>query len=176
MFFRKPDILDTASGTTAVLAALFVAVFFWQAAAGSAVQEEDYRADLLRAAEKRIAGERSQIASLLEMAGEGREEEAWAEGLAAADRYRGNSQFHLLLGRGHRRRGELAEAIGEYRRAVESNTDRRSPFYLGETLKALVGEGRAAYLPRGEGPPGSGDAAALRDLFFIERSLAGGCH
>ena len=180
MFFRKTDLLDTLSAAVLVLAGLFVVIFFWQAAAGGRGSEESFLAGLIRESEKRIDKERSQITFLREMVEEGRKEEAWEEGLAAAARLQGNSQFHLFLARGYRERGELAPAITEYRRAVEANrdyTDRRSPFYLGKKLKNLVREGRAAYLAGENRAPASGSVAdAVRNLFFLERSLAGGCH
>ena len=61
---------------------------------------------------------------------------------------------------------------GTYRRAVEANrdyTDRHSAFFLGEKLRSLIREGRKAYLA-------DGPSDAVRDLFFLERSLARGCH
>jgi tetratricopeptide (TPR) repeat protein len=180
MFFRKADLLDALSAAVLVLAGLFVVIFFWQAAAGDPGSEERFLAGLLKESEKRIDKERSQIAFLHEMVEEGRKDEAWEEGLAAAARLQGNSQFHLFLARGYRERGDLAPAITEYRRAVEANrdyTDRRSPFYLGKKLKDLVREGRAAYLAGENRAPAAGLVAdAVRNLFFLERSLAGGCH
>jgi hypothetical protein len=178
--FQKVDLLDALSAAVFVLAGLFVMIFFWQAAAGDRGSEENFLAGLLKESEKRIDKERSQIAFLHEMVEEGKKSEAWAEGLAAAARLQGNSQFHLFLARGYRERGELAPAITEYRRAVEANrdyTDRRSPFYLGKKLKDLVREGRAAYLTGENRSPVNRSAADnLRNLFFLERSLAGGCH
>jgi hypothetical protein len=173
---RGLDMVDGAAAAVMAAAALFVVTFFCQASAGAAGGEASYLAGLRQAAEKRIAKEREQVAFLLEREGA---EEAWNEGLAAASRLEGNSQFHLFLARGYRERGMLGSSIGEYRAAVEINrdyTDHRSPYYHGKALRALVKEARGIYLEKGRPRSGLADAAAVvRDLFYLERSLAGGC-
>lgn len=164
--------LDGASAAFMALAGFFALAFFWQVFAGTAGDEEDFRTRLRAEAEKRIRKERAQIGFLLEKAVQGKEEAAWKEGLAAEPRLQGNSQFHLFLARGYRERSRLDSAIREYRRAVEANrdyTDRHSAFFLGEKLRSLIREGRTAYLA-------DGPSATVRDLFFLERSLARGCH
>jgi hypothetical protein len=180
--FLSPRRLDVVDGVAAVImaaAALFVATFFWQASAGAVGGEDSYVVRLRQKAEKRIAREREQVAFLLEKEESGKAEEAWKEGLAAASRLEGNSQFHLFLARGYREKGMLGPSIGEYRKAVEINrdyTDFRSPYYHGKALRALVREARSLYLEEGRPRTGLADAAAVvRDLFYLERSLAGGC-
>jgi hypothetical protein len=172
MFSRKFDMLDGASAAFMALAGFFALAFFWQVFAGTAGDEEDFKARLRVEAEKRIRKERTQIGFLLEKEVQGRGEDAWTEGLTAEPRLQGNSQFHLFLARGYRERNRLDSAIREYRRAVEANrdyTDRHSAFFLGEKLRSLIREGRKAYLA-------DGPSDAVRDLFFLERSLARGCH
>lgn len=177
-FFSLPrlDMVDGAAAAVMVAAALFVVTFFFQASAGATGGEDSYLAGLRRAAEKRIAKERGQISFLLEKEGA---DETWQEGLASISILEGNSQFHLFLARGYRERGMLGPSIGEYRRAVEINrdyTDHRSPYYHGKALRALVKEARAVYLEEGRPRTGLVDAAVVvRDLFYLERSLAGGC-
>lgn len=164
--------LDAAAGAVMALAGFFALAFFWQVFAGAAGDDQDFRARLSAEAEKRIRKERTQIGFLLEKEAQGKGEEAWEEGLAAEPRLQENSQYHLFLARGYRERSRLGPAIREYRRAVEANrdyTDRRSAFFLGEKLRSLIREGRKAYLA--EGP-----SDIVRDLFFLERSLARGCH
>jgi hypothetical protein len=173
---RRFDLVDGAAAAVMAVAALFVVTFFCQASAGAAGSEGSYLADLRRAAEKRIAKEREQIAFLLEKEGA---EGTWQEGLASLSRLEGNSQFHLFLARGYRERGALGSSVGEYRRAVEINrdyTDHRSPHYHGKSLRALVKEARGIYLEEGRPRTDLEDAVAVvRDLFYLERSLAGGC-
>ncbi len=172
---RGLDMVDGAAAAVMVAAAVFVVTFFCQASAGAS-GDDSYLSGLRLAAEKRIAKERGQIAFILEKE---EAEEAWNEGLAAASRLEGNSQFHLFLARGYRERGMLGSSIGEYRAAVEINrdyTDHRSPYYHGKVLRALVKEARGIYLEEGRPRTGLADAAVVvRDLFYLERSLAGGC-
>ena len=175
-FPRRFDVVEGAAAAVMVAAALFVVTFFCQASAGASGGDDSYLAGLRRAAEKRIAKEREQIAFLLEKEGT---EESWQEGLASLPRLEGNSQFHLFLARGYRERDILGSSIGEYRKAVEINrdyTDHRSPHYRGKALRALVKEARGIYLEKGRPRTGLADAAdVVRDLFYLERSLAGGC-
>ncbi len=175
---RRLDMVDGAAAVVMAAAALFVVTFFWQATAGAVGGEDSYLARLHQAAEKRIARERQQVAFLLDKEGAGKAEEAWEEGLAVASRLEGNSQFHLFLARGYRERGMLGPSISEYRKAVEINrdyTDRRSPHYHGKALRSLVREARGIYLEKGRPRAGLANAAVVRDLFYLERSLAGGC-
>jgi len=175
-FPRRLDAVEGAAAAVMVAAAFFVVTFFCQASVGASGSDDSYLAGLRLAAEKRIAKEREQIAFLLEMEGT---EEVWQEGLASLSRLEGNSQFHLFLARGYRERGILGSSIGEYRKAVEINrdyTDHRSPHYHGKALRALVKEARGVYLKDGRPRTDLADAdAVVRDLFYLERSLAGGC-
>jgi hypothetical protein len=174
---KKIDLVDLLSGVTMALAAAFVTTFFWQAAAGASGSEESFMARLRMESAKRIEKEQAQIRFLLDMEDEGKTGDALSEGAAAAERFDGNSQFHLLLARGYREQGDLGTSVVEYRRALESNrdySDRRSTFYLGSTLRPFIREVRLA---RAEAGPGSaGNTVVRRDLFYLERSLAGGCH
>ena len=79
----------------------------------------------------------------------------------------GNSQLHLLLAGLYREGGALAPALREYRRACEllrEYADRHSPRFIGPGLAPWLREVR----PLLEG-------AALGDLRYLERALAGGC-
>ena len=177
LFPKKFDPVDLVSGVTMVLAAVFVTTFFWQAAAGASGSEESFMARLRMEAARKIEKERTQIRFLLELEEEGKPEQALGEGVAAAERFDGNSQFHLLLARVYREQGDLPTSVAEYRRALERNrdySDRRSDFYLGSTLRPFIREVRLAYADTG--PGSSGNSAVHRDLFYLERSLAGGCH
>ena len=127
----------------------------------------DLRAELRARTERRVAQERAQIGPELEAAI--RRGEAGARGAAEAalGRLGGNSQLHLLLAGAYRGEGEAPPALREYRRAAElvrDYTDRRSPQFIGAGLAPWLREVR----PRLSG-------AALSDLYYLERALAGGC-
>jgi tetratricopeptide (TPR) repeat protein len=114
--------------------------------------------------EQRIAGEREQVRSLVR---DSRSADAAGAAAAALARLPDNSQLRLNLAAGYRARGEVAAALREYRRAVElvrDYADRRSPHFIGGEI--------APWLRRVR-PQLSG--AALADLYYLERALAGGC-
>jgi hypothetical protein len=169
------DGVDLAALAGLVLALVFAATFFWQASAGADRGEASYREELHRRIGKAIMKERERIAHLLVLEEEGpTDAEAWQSAVDGYDTYSGNSQFHLVVAGVHaREEGRLAEALAEYRRAIELNkeySDSRSPYYRGEELEPLVARAKKEILPAG------GEKAAVADLFYIERSLAGGCH
>lgn len=179
IFSWKTDLLDIVAAGTIVPAAFFVVGFFWQASAGAAGGEEAFLDRLKKESEKRMLKEREQIRFLLDGETGGMREGAWEASLAAADRLDGNSQLHLLLARGYREMEQMGPSIREYRRALEINrdyTDSRSAYYIGERLHPFVKEARAFYLEGENRAAGSGDVeATIRDLFYLERILAGGC-
>ncbi len=169
------DVVDFAATAVLGLAAVFVIAFSWNASAGAARSELSLRTQLEAEARRRVGKEREQIGHLLALADDGEKDQARQLAEKSADRFAGNSQFHLLRARLGLAGGEMGPVLGAYRRALELNrdySDRRSEFYLGGELRPLLREARLAYL--GEGA--AGGKGPLRDLFFIERALAGGCH
>lgn len=171
---KKLDSIDAVSGAAMVLAALFVTTFFWNVAAGARGREGSFMARLREESAKRITGERVQMASLLDLEKEGRMNRALEEGERTSGRLSGNSQFHLFMARGYRGRGDNAHAVAEYRKALEANrdySDRRSFFYIGSSLRPFIRDMKLAFATSSPG-----DVAVRRDLFYLERSLAGGCH
>ena len=127
----------------------------------------DLLAELRARTERRVAEERAQIGPALEDAVRRGEAGARSAAEAALGRLGANSQLHLLLAGAYRGEGEAPPALREYRRAVElvrDYTDRRSPQFIGAGLAPWLREVR----PRLSG-------AALADLHYLERALAGGC-
>jgi len=172
---KKMDAVDLASAALMVLAAVFVSTFFWNAAAGAHGSEESFMAQLRKASEKRVEKEQAQIGFLLDLEGEGKTGQALDAGAQAARRLAGNSQFHLLMARGYREAGAFPSSVAEYRKALEANrdySDRRSSFYVGPSLRPFIREVRIARASSAD----FGDSVLRRDLFYLERSLAGGCH
>jgi len=172
---KKMDAVDLVSAALMALAAVFVFTFFWNAAAGAHGSEESFMEQLRKASEKRVAKEQGQIRFLLDLVEEGKTEQALDEGTKASGRLEGNSQFHLLMARGYRENGVLPFSIVEYRKALEANrdySDRRSPFYVGSSLRPFIREVRLAHVSAAD----FGSSGLRQDLFYLERSLAGGCH
>jgi hypothetical protein len=176
-FKRNCDGVDAAAAAALVLAVSFAVTFFWQASAGAVRGDASYLEEIHRQIGKKIMKERDQISHLLVLEEEGdTTAPAWQELAGGYESYGGNSQFHLIAGAVYAREDRhLAKALREYRRALELNkeyADRRSPWYRGEDLEPLTAKAKKKIHP-GDGPAAR---AALQDLFYIERSLAGGCH
>lgn len=172
---KKMDAVDVASAALMVLAAVFASTFFWNAAAGANSSEESFMAQLRKASEKRVKKEQVQIGFLLDLEGEGKTGQVLDAGVQASRRLTGNSQFHLLMARGYREAGAHSSSVAEYRKALEANrdySDRRSSFYVGSSLRPFIREVRIARASSAD----FGDSRLRRDLFYLERSLAGGCH
>jgi nitrogen fixation-related uncharacterized protein len=173
-FAKKTDLVDALGVVSVLLAALFVTTFFWNASAGAKDDDESFMARLHRASEKRIDKERAEIGFLLELEDNGQSERALQEGERFAQSFSGNSQFSLLMARSYRAGGEAVHALAHYREALQANrdySDRRSAFYIGASLRPFVREMKAVLADAG-----AENAALRRDLFYVERSLAGGCH
>jgi len=157
---RRLDWLERAVAAALVafcLAAVVAAVRLGAAAGGGGA---DLLAELRERTERRVAAEREQIRP------------AWAaavrgEAEAALGAFADNSQLHLLLAGVYRESGSAAPALREYRRAVEllrDYADRHSPQFVGPGLAIWLREVRPAV-----------SGAALADLHYLERALAGGC-
>ena len=142
----------------AVSAALTTAVQLGAAAGGDG---QELLARLRERTERRVAAEREQLRAVLpDGAGA-------AEVTAALARCPENSQLRLAAAAARRERGEIPAALHEYRRAFElvrDYADRRSPHSIAATLAPWLRQVR----PLLTGP-------ALRDLYYLERALAGGC-
>lgn len=103
--------------------------------------------------------------------GDGRDDEAL---LALRDRasrgpYPGYAWF--LLGEAAYREGAAAAAVGHWRKAVEADAtvaDRGAAFGAGRAISRRLAELREG--PWAENPP-----REIRDLYYLQRRLAGGC-
>jgi tetratricopeptide (TPR) repeat protein len=93
--------------------------------------------------------------------------------------YPNNPQTFVYLAELANQQGKLASAIHNYRLAVEMEpdyVDKSTPLFLGEDIKDLVKEG-AEKLKREKKlkPKDKVVAAALKDVYYLQRRLAGGC-
>ena len=90
-----------------------------------------------------------------------------------------NSLSYIYLAESYLAQGRLSHAIHNYRRAVEMNpdfVDPKAPLYKGDELKKLVTEG----IPKLERekklkPEDEEVKQALKDVYYLQRRLAGGC-
>jgi hypothetical protein len=164
---RRSDWLERAVAAALVgvgAAALLAAIRLGTAADAA---RDDLLAELRARTARRVAAEREQIRPSLATAARGELAAARREAEAALGRLGGNSQLHLLLADVHRQGGAAGPALREYRRAVEllrDYADRRAPQFIGAELAPWM---------RAVRPTLSG--AALADMHYLERALAGGC-
>ena len=90
-----------------------------------------------------------------------------------------NAQTYVYMAQIKLRRGKLGESIQNYRQAVEMEpdfVDQRTPFYIGDKLEVLVREGMDKYKREKELKPGDQSVdKVLKDVYYLQRRLAGGC-
>jgi tetratricopeptide (TPR) repeat protein len=89
------------------------------------------------------------------------------------------SLSYVYLAQLHVEQGKLADSIHSYRRAVEMEpdyVDPRTPLFMGDEIKKLVKEGMEK-LEREKTlkPKDEGVRQALKDVYYLQRRLAGGC-
>jgi len=164
---QRSDWLERATAAALLVVALAAVIAAVRLGSAAGTAGEDLLAEMRARTERRVTAERDQIRTVLEVAGRGERELARREAEAALGGLEGNSQLHLLLAGAYRDGGVNAPALREYRRAVEllrDYTDRRSPQFIGAGLAPWLREVR---------PLLSG--AALGDLHYLVRALAGGC-
>jgi len=164
---RRSDWFEraVAAALVAFCLAAVVAAVRLGAAAGST--GADLLAELRGRTARRVAAEREQIRPVLGAVARGERTVARREAETALEGFADNSQLHLLLAGVYREGGSAEPALREYRRAVEllrDYADRHSPQFIGPGLTIWLREVRPAV-----------SGAALADLHFLERALAGGC-
>jgi tetratricopeptide (TPR) repeat protein len=93
--------------------------------------------------------------------------------------YPGRSQSYVYMAQFSLKSGKLADTIHNYRLAVENDLDyldKETPLFIGHEIEALVTEslqkfGREKKLK----PKDKAVRKALKDLYYLQRILAGGC-
>ena len=164
---RRSDWLERAVAAALVIVALAAVIAAVRLGSAAGTSGEDLLGEVRARTQRRVTAERDQIRPALEAAARGEREVARREAEAALEGFGDNSQLHLLLAGIYREQGATALALRENRRAVEilrDYADWRSPLFIGIGLTLWLREVR---------PTVSG--AALRDLHYLERALAGGC-
>ncbi len=164
---RRSDWLERTAAAALVVVALAAVIAAVRLGSAAGRGGDDLLAEMRARVDSRVVAERSQIRPALEAAARGEFGVARQEAEAALGGLDGNSQLHLLLAGVYRDGGATRQALREYRRAVEllrDYTDRRSPQFIGGALTPYLHEVRAGL-----------EGAALGDLHYLERALAGGC-
>jgi len=90
-----------------------------------------------------------------------------------------NAQAHVYMAQIKLQKGKLGESLQNYRQAVEMDpdlVDERTPFYIGDKLERLVKEGMEKFKREKELKPGDESVdKVLKDVYYLQRRLAGGC-
>jgi Tfp pilus assembly protein PilF len=110
---------------------------------------------------------------------QGRYADAMAKLEDITERYPDKSLSYVYLGQVLLKQGKLGAAIHNYRRAVEMDpdyVDKRTPRFMGDAIKTVVEEGREKFAREKALRPEDKDVQrALKDVYYLQRRLAGGC-
>ncbi len=106
-------------------------------------------------------------------------EEALAKLQDVMKTYPGKSLSYVYLAQLSLERGKLADAINNYRLAVEKEpdyVDKRTPLFIGREIKAQVTEGLVLFgREKALKPKDKEVRKVFRNLYYLQRRLAGGC-
>ena len=85
----------------------------------------------------------------------------------------------VLLGRLYSQQGQIVKAVRSYRRAVELDpdyVDKTTPLYIGDEIMKLI-SGARGKLNREKKlkPEDKQIQAAINDIYYLQRRIAGGC-
>ena len=105
--------------------------------------------------------------------------EAMAELEDVIDKYPERPRSYVYLAQFYLEQGKLGDAIHNYRQAVEMEpdyVDERTPLFIGDKIKVLVTEGREKFArEKALKPKDKGVKLALKDIYYLQSRLAGGC-
>lgn len=89
------------------------------------------------------------------------------------------SLSYIYLAKLFVKQGKLGDAIHEYRRAVEMDSDyvdRKTPHFVGDEIETYVQEAREKFGREKELKPKDKEVRkVLEDVYYLQRRLAGGC-
>ena len=93
--------------------------------------------------------------------------------------YPEKSMSYVYLAQLYLKQGKLRDAIHGYRLAVEMEpdyVDERTPLFIGDEIKELVTEGREKFSREKALKPKDKEVRkALKDVYYLQSRLAGGC-
>jgi tetratricopeptide (TPR) repeat protein len=105
--------------------------------------------------------------------------EAMAELRDVIGRYPENPRSYVYMAQLYLEQGKLGDAIHNYRQAVEMEpdyVDERTPLFIGDKIKGPVTEGREKFArEKALKPKDKRVKMALKDVYFLQSRLAGGC-
>jgi tetratricopeptide (TPR) repeat protein len=105
--------------------------------------------------------------------------EAMAELRDVMARYPEKPRSYVYLAQLYLEQGKLGDAIHHYRQAVEMEpdyVDDRTPLFIGDKIKGLVTEGREKFArEKALKPKDKRIKMALKDIYYLQSRLAGGC-
>ncbi len=105
--------------------------------------------------------------------------EVMAEMKSIMEKYPEKPLSYAYLARLNLKEGKLGESIHNYRRAVEMEpdfVDKRTPLFIGDEIKEPVREGMEKFKrERALRPNDEEVKRTLKDVYYLQRRLAGGC-
>ncbi len=110
---------------------------------------------------------------------QGETRQAMARLKAIMKAHPGNPYSFVAMARLDLADGRLTGAIANFRKAVDARpeyVDKKTPFYIGKEIEAVVTEALAK-LPREKKlkPDDKSIVVALQNVYYLQRRLAGGC-
>ena len=146
---------------------------------GAAAGPVDRNLERAMAAQARLAFLDKVYAPVVQLQEAGRDQEALLK-LGELDRsYPGEPHGDILRAASLQRLGALQEAVAAAVRAVRRNGDyvaENSPFSQRELIRRLVAAGLEKVAPQAAGEPGNAALGrTLKDVYYLQSRLAGGC-
>ena len=163
--------------TVAGLVALFAFAPKGGGTAGSSALDKAMERELARQA--RAAFVRELYAPVTELRDAGRPQQALLKLEELARAYPGDPFGLVLRAEILRAMGRVDQAINHYARALRLNgeyLDEQGPFTRRTEIRQLVEEGLATFLPRFQAHPDNRSlAATVKEVYYLQSRLAGGC-
>ncbi|NOQ46216.1 MAG: tetratricopeptide repeat protein [Desulfobulbaceae bacterium] len=141
--------------------------------------ETESREVLNKLYEERVARDAETYREVIAFQEQGRHSEAMTKLEEIIQSHPENPQSYVYKARILNNLGELAEAIGMYRAAVEMEpdfVDNKTPIFIGDTVMDLITVARGKLNREKKLKPGDKTVRlALDNIYYLQRRIAGGC-
>ncbi|NPA94333.1 MAG: tetratricopeptide repeat protein [Thermodesulfobacteria bacterium] len=141
--------------------------------------QEDSSAALKRKYEQQMAKNAWLYKKVLVLEKKGKLNEAMEELHKILAEHPSDAYGFVLEARLLYRQGHLADAIHFYRKAIEMDpdyVDRKTPLYIGDEIMKVISNSRAKLHRERKLKPGDPKIkAAIDDIYYLQRRIAGGC-